>query len=155
MAHAISRIDADGPHQDPEDGTDVARLALLQRPQDRRQPRLLEHLGVVAGKRREATKREWDKASEIGGALRERHARLQPRDARVVELSQTRVAPIEPDRQEHRRLLIEETEIRGQDADDLSRTAIEQNPAAEDRAVAAKSCLPVLVREDHGLRTVR
>ena len=146
LAHAISRTRFRPSPSGPRGGTDVAGFDLLQRPQDRREPRLLEHLGVVCrrsgGKRRSET---GTSRARSAVRLRERHARLQPRDARVVELPQTRVAPIEPDRQDHRRLLIEETEIRRQDADDLSRAAIEQNAAAENTPVAAKSCLPVLV----------
>ena len=119
--------DADGAEEDPEHRADVADEVVGERPDERSHADLLEHLPREAGRQREALHRPsgiMRAMSRVG--LRDRDAGLEAGDRLVAEVADEDLGAVEAERQEQRRLLVEEAEVGRQDADDLVRLALDR-----------------------------
>jgi hypothetical protein len=120
-------------------------------PHARLELRVLEHLQAEARKGRKLLEADRDEPRRIGRHQIKRDARLHPRDRRVTELTEVHLLAIEPHRQNQRRLLIEEPEGVGQDADDLARLAVDHDAPADHGRIAAEPRAPVTTRQHHGV----
>ena len=91
----------------------------------RTQLRLVEHLTRESGPQRKPIERERNHARHIGIGLFQRDAGLEPGDASIAEFSDAHVGPIELEGQQHGRIGAQELERGRQNADDLTRPAID------------------------------
>ena len=140
---------ADRAHQHPQHRSDVADQIVLQQAESRLQLRVIEHLGAEAGECGKAAEADGNQTRDLGGRLIERRARFQACHAGEAEVAQVCVCAIELEREDHRRLLVEEPECIRQDADDLVRFAVEQDAAANHRWIRTEARTPVAGHQDH------
>src|SRR5947209_7503023 len=115
----------------------------------------MEHLYTEPGERREAIQRDRNRAIQIGLSLLQRHAWLQTRKRLIAEITQKHFVGIDLQRQQQRRVVIEETEALRHDPDDFARTTIEEDLPSDDVGIAAELCLPESVTRDDGVRISR
>ena len=130
---------------------DVADQVCFQRPQARRRAAPLSNIfALKPGNGGKLSSRDRNQARHVGVRLRERHARLEPRDRAVAEVAEKDLAPVELNRQQDGRMTVEEAEVLRQHADDFPRAAVEHDRPADDGCIAAELRAPVAVRQDHG-----
>jgi hypothetical protein len=143
---------ADRAHQHPEDAPDIADEILLQRTQRRTKMRVVEHLDAESGERGEGLDGDGNEPRHVGGGAVDRGAWREARQRLIAEVAKKRLAPVEPKRQERRRVGVEESKRLREHADHFVGPAVDEDAPADGRRIAAESRSPVSVCENHRLR---
>ncbi len=147
--------EADGPEEHPKDAPDVADHVNRQRANIGTNLHVVEHLARETARHREPLRHDRDEARDVGVRLLDRHSRLQSSDALIAEVSDVELGAIEAEGKDKLRILIEEAESVGEDADDFARAAVDCHRFSDDRWIAPELSLPVGVGQQHTFWALR
>jgi len=132
------------PHQQLQYGSDVSHNVLLERVQARCNVKRFEHLCRT---RRLAP--STPDATHVLIRQRNRHARLEPSDACVVERFRSGRRFGKALRKKNVRRNVDESKALRHNADHFTRNEIDRYGAANKAAIASKLALPIPVTQDH------
>ncbi len=118
---------SDGAEQNPQHGADVADDIDFERPHQRCEPRIVEHLLGKAGRQLEALGQRWQQALDVGVGLRNGHAGLEPRQALEVEAGGVNGRAVDLQRKNHLRVGGEKPKVFREHADHFVRIAVDRH----------------------------
>src|SRR5271170_6050483 len=146
----------DGSHQHPQHLANISHHILLQRPQVRRDPRLLKQRHAKSIRRRKTAVRNRQHPRHVRAGLRHRHSRLQTRHRLVAEIPQFRLAAVPLERHHQRHIfIIQKVKSLRQHTNNLARLSIHRDRTPNHRTSSAKFLPPVSVRKQHRIRRAR
>jgi len=108
-----------------------------------------EHGAVITGKRRETVESDGDHAAHIGIHLLRRRTRLQPADRLIAEITEKHFGAVFLQRQQQRRLQIEEAKVLRQHSDHLPGPSVNRQASSDHGLVSSEARLPVSEGQDH------